>query len=125
MQVEAWEDPETGVRFYITHFDRAFTTGVTVLPPHTELSAHTRRDATENLVQIGGRSLVKLLDAKGVVLKEYILSIGDSLIIAEGGLHIHANPYDEPSLTVFKAVGDTVDAVESLRQNFLSVVKSK
>jgi quercetin dioxygenase-like cupin family protein len=99
--IEAWEDPQTNVRFYITHSDEHFTTGVTVMPPHTELPQHNRPLAVENLAQVAGSCLIKLVGEDGV-LTEHVLETGDNLSIPQGQFHIHANPHDEPSVTLFK-----------------------
>ena len=119
--IEAYEDQKTGVRFYITHSDKEFTTGVTVMPPHTELSAHRRSGAVENLGQVAGRCIVKLVGDDGGI-EEHGLVPGGSLSIPEGQLHIHANPNGELSVTLFKAVGDTTAAVEGLRQNLTRIM---
>lgn len=115
--IEAYEDPDTRAKFYITHSDKNFTTGNTILQPQTELPAHSRPGAVENLMQAAGTSVVKLLDKDGNVLKEHTLAPGNSLSISEGQPHIHANPTTEPAATLFKAVGDTTAAVEGMRQN--------
>jgi quercetin dioxygenase-like cupin family protein len=117
---EIWEDPGTHVRFYFSHSDQQFTTGVMVIPPHTELPKHNRPLAIENLVQISGACLMKVFDENDKPT-DHILNVGDNLSMRKGQFHIHANPNDEPSATLFKAVGDITAVVDTLRQNFTRI----
>jgi quercetin dioxygenase-like cupin family protein len=117
---ELWEDPQTRVRFYFSHSDKQFTTGVMVIPPHTELPKHNRPLAVENLVQVSGSCLMKTFDNTETVT-DHKLSIGDSLSMPKGQFHIHANPNDEPSATIFKAVGDITAIVAMVRANFTNI----
>lgn len=117
---EVWEDPQTHVRFYFSHSDNQFTTGVMVIPPHTELPKHNRPLAVENLVQVSGACLMKVFDENDVPT-DHALKIGDNLSMPKGQFHIHANPNDEPSATLFKAVGDITAVVDVLRRNFTPI----
>ena len=117
---EVWEDPQTHVRFYFSHSDEQFTTGVMVIPAHTELPKHNRPFAIENLVQVSGKCLMKVFDENDIAT-EHILEPGDNLSMAKGQYHIHANPNDEPSATLFKAVGDITSIVATLRENFTRI----
>jgi hypothetical protein len=49
---------------------------------------------------------------------DHILNVGDSLRMAKGQFHIHANPYHETSHTLFKAEGDITEIMMTLRANF-------
>jgi quercetin dioxygenase-like cupin family protein len=120
--IEAYEDPQTLARFYFTHSDTAFTTGVTVLPPRTALPQHRRPDAVEVLVQVMGKSTVQYVTETGDVASEHLLKPGDTLSIPQGQLHIHVNVSDEPAATLFKAVGDTTAAVAGMRQTLTRIL---
>lgn len=87
-----------------------------MIPPHTELPKHNRPLAVENLVQVSGTCLMRLFDEDDAPT-EHVLRIGDNLSIPKGQFHIHANPYNEPSVTLFKGVGDITAVVDILRQN--------
>lgn len=52
---------------------------------------------------------------------KHILGIGDSLGMPKGQFHVHANPNDEPSATLFKAVGDITTIVATVRKNFKKI----
>jgi quercetin dioxygenase-like cupin family protein len=118
--IEGFEDRSTGAQFFIAYSGSDFTTGITKLPPSQRLPEHSR-PAIENLVQIAGRALVILSTAAGTKI-ERALEPGDSLIIPAGVPHVHANPYDELSVTLFRADGDTTAAVDALRQHCQSIV---
>ena len=70
----------------------------------------------ESLFQLKGKCLMKLFGKDGSV-KEVVLNEGDSLDIPPGNQHIHANPYDEVSLTLWKASGDIIEILDKIRQS--------
>lgn len=119
---EVWRDPSTGVVFYFSHSDEAFTTGVMLLPAHSKLPKHNRPLACENLVQVSGKCLMTVFDENDHGT-EHVLEVGDALRMKKGQYHIHANPYDEPSHTLFKAEGDITAIVKSVRETFEKVGK--
>ncbi len=53
---------------------------------------------------------------------ETILNVGDSIQIPKGIYHIHANPNNEVSLTLFKADGDITMIMENLRNDFKKIM---
>lgn len=123
---EIWEDPSAQVRFCFSHSDSQFTTGVMIIQPGALLPKHNRPLAFENLLQISGNCKMTLLDESGSVETEYILSQADYLRMEKGQWHIHANPYPEESVTLFKAVGDISSIVSVLRETFTEIpLKSK
>lgn len=117
---EVWEDPQTKVRFYFSHSSVEFTTGVMMIPPKTELPKHNRPLAIENLVQVAGKCVMKVFDANDEST-DHVLTVGSMLSMEKGQYHIHANPYDEVSYTLFKAEGDITPIVENVRQNFTKI----
>jgi quercetin dioxygenase-like cupin family protein len=114
---EVWQDPATKVTFYFSHSDENFTTGVMVIPAGAELSKHNRPKAFENLVQVSGKCLMKVFDENDQPTS-HILEVGDTLRMEKGQFHIHSNPYDEPSVTLFKAEGDITEVVKVVRETF-------
>lgn len=115
---EAWKDPATGVEFVFTHSDEKFTTGVMYIPPGAALPKHNRPKAFENLKQISGKCQMTVfeLDSEGSFDK--VLDPGDTLRMEKGQFHIHSNPFEEKSFTLFKAEGDITEVMKVLRDNF-------
>jgi quercetin dioxygenase-like cupin family protein len=120
--MEIYESKDGGARFYFTHSSSDFTTGVLVMKPQYELPKHNRPLAVENLVQISGKCTMKLFSSE-TDFSEHILKPGDHLQIPKGQYHIHANPNDTESATLFKAVGDITKVMDALRQD-CNLIKS-
>jgi len=118
---EVWEDPTGKVRFCFSHSDANFTTGVMIMQPGAELPVHNRPLAYENLLQLSGRCKMNLLTPQGGIQREVILEIGSTLKMDKAQWHIHANPFNETSLTLFKAVGDITEVVKVLRRTFTQI----
>ncbi len=116
-QIETYESQDGGVRFYFSHSDKNFTTGVMVIRPHYELPKHNRPFAIENLAQISGESAMKLFSDETNYI-EHILKPGDNLQIPTDQYHIHANTKDIESITLFKAVGDITAVMDSIRKEY-------
>ncbi len=116
-QIEIYKSKDYGVTFYFTHSDQDFTTGLMVIAAHYELPKHNRPLAVENLVQISGTCLMKLFTDE-TNFTEHILQKGDHLVISQGQYHIHANPHDIESVTLFKAAGDITAVMDILRKEF-------
>jgi hypothetical protein len=51
----------------------------------------------------------------------HYLEVGSTLSMPRGQYHIHANPYDQASYTLFKADGDITAIVDNVRQNFTKI----
>jgi hypothetical protein len=60
---------------------------------------------------------MKVFDDDGNVV-EHTLKVGDKLRMEKGQYHVHSNPFDETSYTLFKAEGDITEIVQALRDNF-------
>ena len=114
---EVWQDPQTKVIFYFSHSDENLTTGVMKIPKGAELPKHNRPKAFENLIQVSGNCLMKVFDNDDNIT-EHVLEEGGSLRMEKGQYHIHSNPYDETSYTLFKAEGDISEIMKVLRSNF-------
>lgn len=120
MPFEVWKDPVTGTEFCFSHSDESLTTGVMYLPPGAELPKHNRPKAFENLIQIYGKCKMVVFNEDGTSF-EKILNPGDSIRMEKGQYHIHSNPFDEKSHTLFKAEGDITEIMDVLRKNFTRV----
>ena len=114
---EAYIDPQTQVKFIFAHSDEVFTTGVMIMPPNTALPKHNRPLAIENLTQVSGCCEMTIFDELDHE-EQVRLEVGMILSMAKGKFHIHSNPYNEPSVTLFKAVGDITAIVEAVRNSF-------
>lgn len=118
--IAIYESPDRKARFYFSHSDSQLTTGVMVLQPGAVLSKHNRPHAFENLTQVAGRCFMTLFDEKDVPA-EIELRVGEGVRMDKGQWHIHANPYDEVSLTLFIADGDITEIMETLRKTFTKI----
>lgn len=115
---EVWQDPQTKVIFYFSHSDENLTTGVMEIPAGAELPKHNRPKAFENLVQVSGKCQINVFDDADNAT-EHILEAGDTLRMGKGQYHIHSNPFNETSYTLFKAEGDITEIMKVLRSNFI------
>lgn len=113
--IEIYETPEGGARFYFSHSDKNFTTGVLILQPKAALPRHNRPFAFENLTQVFGKCNMSLFDENNERV-DYELKAGEGIRMPEGQWHIHGNPYNEISVTLFKAEGDITEIMNTLRQ---------
>lgn len=104
--------------FYIAHSDVEFSTGILVMSPKTELPKHNR-PVLERLRQIYGICLMKLYDDKNI--REVTLKEGESLEIPPRQYHIHSNPTDDKSITMWKAEGDITHIIEEIRRTFRKI----
>lgn len=119
---EVWESPDGQARFYFSHFDKIFTAGVMMLRPGAQLPKHNRPLAVENLVQVGSECQMTLLDDHDEIEEEHVLKTGDTLRMKKGQWHIHANPFPDISLTLFKAEGDITTVMAVLRESFTKIL---
>jgi quercetin dioxygenase-like cupin family protein len=119
-EFEVWEDPATKVRFCFSHSSTEFTTGVMIIPPNTELPKHNRPLAFENLLQVSGVCTMRVYENDDSE-NTYTLKPMDTLAMDKGQWHIHANPSQEESYTLFKAVGDITTIVGNLKNSFTRI----
>ena len=70
------------------------------------------------LVQVSGKYHINVFD-DGDNATEHILEAGDTLRMGNGQYHIHSNPFNETSYTLFKAEGDITEIMKVLRSNFI------
>ncbi|MCK5476699.1 MAG: hypothetical protein KAI55_02160 [Candidatus Aenigmarchaeota archaeon] len=99
----------------IAFSDKNLSVGTLELNPNQELLKHNR-PVIESLFQLEGRCVMKFFEEYGDT-KEVILNEGDSININPGKYHIHSNPYNEKSITFWKANGDITKIIDNIRNN--------
>ena len=116
-QFEVYETPDGLAKFSFSHSDQNFTTGVLTLSPGARLPVHNRPGGFENLTQIYGKSEILLFDEQNdsEPVRTLELNVNDTLVMNRGRWHIHANPSDEISITLFKLGGDITEIMANLR----------
>lgn len=87
--------------------------GLLYLLPHQEYPKHNR-PVSEQLTQIQGNCVMKLFEGDKVI-KEVTLHENDSLVIPANQYHMHTNPFDTPSLTLWKFEGDITEIITKIR----------
>ncbi len=113
--IEIYQSPDGKATFYFSHSDSNFTTGVMVIEPNSSLPKHKRPLAFENLTQVSGKCLMTLFNEKDEAI-EIELNVGEGIKMHKAQWHIHANPYNELSLTLFKAEGDISEVMKALKE---------
>ena len=93
--------------------DKNLSVGTLELNPNQELSKHNR-PVMESFFQLEGKCVIKFFEEDGNT-KEVILNKGDSIDINPRKYHIHSNPYDEKSITFWKANGDITEIIDEIR----------
>lgn len=101
--------------FYLGESTEERSVGYLELEPHSSLVLHNRLGGIENLVQVEGRCIMIIFDKEEGT--NYKLKEGDKLKIEpEGVWHIHANPFNEHSLTYWNFEGDIREIIKSIRK---------
>ena len=113
--ITIYETPDKKARFYFSHSDSNLTTGVLVMEPGAALPKHNRPHAIEDVTQVVGKCLMTLFDENSG-LKEIELTVGEGVRMPKAEWHIHANPYDEISGTLFIAQGNILDIMDHLKK---------
>jgi quercetin dioxygenase-like cupin family protein len=119
---ETWRTDD-GATFVFSYSDDKLTTGALILQPGAKLPKHNRPVGYENLTQLSGRSEMTVYDMTDEEKIEKVVELqnGEVLRMQRGQWHIHANPYDEISITFFKLVGDITEIMKILRENNIKV----
>jgi hypothetical protein len=101
--------------FYLGESTEEKSVGYIELKPHMSLDIHNRLGGIENLTQVKGSCVMVVFDkADG---SNHKLDEGDELRIEPIGVwHIHANPFDAPSLTYWYFEGDIRKIIEAIRR---------
>lgn len=124
MPIEIYETPDGKARFYFSHSDEQFTTGILVIQPGAALPKHNRPLAYENLTQVIGKCRMTLFDNNDNPT-DYDLVPGEGIRMEKGQWHIHANPFDEVSATLFKAEGNILDVMKVLKETNTLITTNK
>jgi len=101
--------------FYLGESTKEKSVGYLELKPNTSLNLHNRWNGIENLIQVQGSCIMIVFDTfKGTNLK---LNKGEKLKIEpEGVWHIHANPFNQISLTYWHFEGDIRSIIDGIRK---------
>jgi len=111
MTIEVYE--HSAGRLFISYSDKKLSTGLLLLNPKTEFQTHNR-PVQEQLTQVFGKCMIKLFENDKIV-KRVVLMEGRSLKIKPNQFHIHSNPYNRASVTMWKFEGDITDIIKNLR----------
>ena len=122
--ITIYETPDKKARFYFSLSDNNLTTGVLVMEPNCALPKHNRPHAIENLTQVYGKCLMTLYDEKEQI-REIELAVGEGVRMPKAQWHIHANPFNEVSVTLFIAQGDITDIVKHLIETSTRIETNK
>lgn len=97
---------------YLGPSNKKQSVGYLELEPRQSLTLHNR-PAVEKLTQVTRKCdmVVYRNGGKIVTLEE-----GDTLSMPPGTYHIHANPYEESSLTYWDFNGDITEIIEEIRK---------
>jgi quercetin dioxygenase-like cupin family protein len=116
---EAMESADGLARWYFSHSDKNVTTGLLILQPGAKLPKHQRPVSYESSVQISGKSRVMILksDSEVDIERTVMLSPGEQIRLEKGHWHIHSNPFEEVSITLFKHIGDMTKAMQETREH--------
>lgn len=115
---ESYELPQGKIT--ISFCDENLSVGLLELNPSQALSKHNR-PVKEELVQIHGTCVMKLLDGNKLI-KEVTLKTGEKLELPVNQFHIHSNPTDRKSITLWKFEGDIIEVIENIRKSFKKIL---
>ncbi len=118
--IEIYQSEDGSVKFYIALVNKECSAGLLVLSPGSALPKHNRPLAVENLTQISGTCLMTLFDENDQTT-EITLHVGEGVKMPKGQWHIHANPFQDTSITLWKAEGDIVDIINQIKQSYKKV----
>lgn len=102
-------------KIVFTYTSKNLNTGSLYLNPHQELAKHNR-PVTEQLVQFVGTCVMKLFDGDTLV-KEVTLHENETLTIPANQFHMHTNPTDDISVTMWKFEGDISEVLQMIRND--------
>lgn len=102
-------------KIMIAFSDKTVSIGTLHINPGQELPKHNR-PVLESLFQVKGSCIMKLFKEDGLIT-EVKLDEGDSIDIPPKTFHIHSNPTNDISVTLWNAYGDITKIIESIRKN--------
>jgi len=109
---EVYELPQG--KIVLTSITKNLSTGVLYLNPYKELLKHNR-SVTEQLLQVLGTCVIKLFDGE-LFTQEITLHENETLTIPANQFHVHKNPTNEASLTIWKFEGDILKVIQKIRE---------
>jgi len=115
---EIYELPQG--KIIIGFCDENLSIGLLELNPNQALTKHNR-PVTEELVQVYGTCTMKLFNNNKLV-KEVTLNEGEELEIPANQFHVHSNPTNKKSITLWKFEGNIVDVIENIRNTFKKIL---
>ena len=99
----------------IAFSDKNLSVGTLELNPNQELAKHNR-PVLESLFQLKGKCMMKLFEEDGSI-KEVVLNERESIDIPPLKFHIHSNPFEDNSITFWKASGDITEIIDNIRNS--------
>lgn len=102
-------------KIIVSFSDKNLSIGLLELDSYQELEKHNR-PVNEELVQISGSCLIKLYNNE--LVEEVILNEGEKLVIPANQFHIHSNPSNNKSITLWKFEGNIVDIIKNIKKNY-------
>ena len=102
-------------KIMIAFSDKNVSVGTLHINPKQELSKHNR-PVMESLFQLKGKCVMKVFDGDACI-KETVLNEGESIEFPQEQFHIHSNPFDEESVTFWKASGDITKIIDDIRNS--------
>ena len=109
---EIYKLPQGKIVFSCTTKD--LNTGALYLNSHQALPKH-KRPVAEQLVQVVGTCVMKLFDGDTLV-NEVTLNENDTLTIPANQFHMHINPTNDISVTMWKFEGDISEIIQKIRE---------
>ena len=102
-------------KIVINYSDKNLSIGLLQLNSHQALVKHNR-PVIEQLVQVAGICVMKLFEGEKMV-KEVTLHENEILTIPAHQYHMHTNPTDEISITMWKFEGDIREVLDKIRES--------
>ena len=112
--IETYELPQG--KIMIVYCNENVSIGLLELNSNQEIPKHLR-PISEELSQIYGVSVIKILDGD-TIIREDIINEGQGLKVPANQVHIHSNPTNDKSIALWKFDGNIIEVIEGIRKNF-------
>jgi hypothetical protein len=99
----------------IIHSSKDVSVGYLELNPHSELKIHNR-PVNEELFQLVGSCEIKEFQGDRLI-NTVTMDENQRYVIEANKYHIHSNPTDSKSITIWNFEGDIVDIIQDIRDN--------
>ncbi len=113
---EIYELPQG--KIIIGFSNRELSIGLLVLNSGQSLPKHNR-PVNEELLQIKGKCMMKVFSEDSS--HEIELNENSSLKIPANTFHIHSNPFNQESITLWKFQGDITSIIDKIRSDFTRI----